>query len=852
MKILITTDPKTFSEMQAPVAAIAETALGVGCDTLSINAAQPLLVHSLNSLHSTDVKLQTVGRENADASLTAAIAEFEPNVLLCLTTGTEQNNTALSVEQFLSSFLVIYTLHVGPEKLLHLIDVKTKKLFKIEPDDFARLINIMQSVAVQNTRGDLENIDTNSPVFSHLARAEIELRRYASVLPYRASELCHNPKIITEGTLESLADEEIVLDNKIWIKGWIDWDEKRFSHLVVKMRDQETRLDIQDFRADKLNQGKVENPRNFGAVIDVSLLFSSHIVTIYVEDKQGNQFEWCVRKIWISHDFAANSVTPLITGQAEILEENSVKFSVHCDTQILERVVAWQEGACIGRWEGAPCTALREETFAIYPVRRAGALIHLHLHLKGRTPISWLCLSQATQEPVSFPEIDHHKVIENDRLAFTLDAGPDARPVSVYLDGKLHQIANQCSEIAIDLHNCMGAVLVEAIDKNGNAQSWRLWRHCRDAADGRATLPAFVLPPQTKDDIFLGRRRKTPNLLLLRQASAPTDELYLLSALEEIAQDREFTLEIVDLREDDTSEDDRERLLADGTFVVISRYLTSPWIEAISRRRTRLGQIFYIIDDDLTLAENDTRMPGGYRRRMIGVAHSEFQTLMHLSSRFLVTSEFMKNRFASAKTDLVTPPYIVPAKNLDHLKDLSEIRIEYHGTQVHRFDLDAIASALIWLHDAYPQVTIRTYMGKFAPKRFKNYKRIEIVPDIPWKEYKAVVAASPAHIALAPMLETPYNKAKSFVKVMDIARLGAVGLYSRREPYSSVIQHGETGLLLENDAMIWCDALAWLVENPAEIARMARSAQEMTRKLGDINSLRDYWEARIFGNLNSP
>jgi len=184
---------------------------------------------------------------------------------------------------------------------------------------------------------------------------------------------------------------------------------------------------------------------------------------------------------------------------------------------------------------------------------------------------------------------------------------------------------------------------------------------------------------------------------------------------------------------------------------------------------------------------------------------------------------------------------------MSHLDDLSEIRLEYHGTQVHRADLDAISAALVWVHDNYPNVRIRTYMGRYAPARLRNLDRVEIVPDIPWEDYKRAVAESPAHIALAPMLETPYNKAKSFVKIMDIARLGAVGLYTRRPPFEDVITHGENGMLLENDGLLWRYALCWLIENPEEIRRMALAAQDLANNLGDVERLSAYWRNLIFG-----
>lgn len=849
MRILIVTDPKTPAIGDGVIADLAGTAERLGFPSLTVPVHDASLTKVLPA-----AGMLTGGEVGSmkphELAASSLIEEFAPNVALIQTTAENQEKIEELTAHVLHGLLAAYSFHVGADERLHLKNLASRKIFKVDADDFSKIVNIIRSEAVNGCRISSTEVDGDSAVFDDLARAEICLRQYAAILPYRSSELRQNPKQTFTGALETVADEDIVLDDAIWIKGWIDWDQKAYSKLIVRIHDSEYEVYPDKFRADKYDRESCPNPMGFALLINLENLFSFNMLSVHVENSQGVRFEWLKRKIWISRDTEAHSVTPLVTGHARICEDDEIRLSIDCDGVSVDRILAWQGGLCVGRWEGEPASVHEEISFSIFPTGVPGQFIHLHAHLRDIGYVSWLRLSASAGKQVLSPEIDEFTVVENDCFELAVSGIEADFPIAITLDGKLIDVVSQPTTVPVDLSRCTGLATVQTTDQQGRTKSAQIWRHCRDAATGRA-LPVFVMPSGTDENVERTATTGKPRLLLIRQTTAPTDELYLLSALEKIGATRDYSLETVNLLDEDVGEEEMDRLLGEGVSVIISRYLTAPWIEAVSRNRTRLRDIFYIMDDDVTLAQNDVRMPGGYRKRMIGVAHSEFQTLLHLSTRFLVTSQFLLDRFKSNKTDLITPPYIRPAPSLDHLDDLSEIRIEYHGTQVHRVDLDAIASALVWIHDNYPNVKIRTYMGKFAPDRFRACKRIEIVPDIPWEDYKAAVAASPAHIALAPMLESPYNKGKSFVKVMDIARLGAVGLYTRRPPYSDVITHGVDGFLLENDASIWRYALAWLLDNPTEIKRMALAGQEMTEKLGNIDILADYWTRNIFSTVQN-
>ncbi len=80
-------------------------------------------------------------------------------------------------------------------------------------------------------------------------------------------------------------------------------------------------------------------------------------------------------------------------------------------------------------------------------------------------------------------------------------------------------------------------------------------------------------------------------------------------------------------------------------------------------------------------------------------------------------------------------------------------------------------------------------------------------------------------IALAPLLDTPFNRCKSDLKYLDYAAVGAAGIYSRVAPYQAGVRHRETGWLAANTPAAWVEAIEALVADAELRGRLAAAAQ---------------------------
>lgn len=780
------------------------------------------------------------------SGVAARILRFAPHILIA--TATQADGRRAEAPTFRARWrpLLRYQVFECADGVVALANLETGRRVDVPVSEPQRALDLIHADALARIRADPGTVKLTGSDFDVLAAAQGALDEWAARRPKRVDS---DPVVACAGALESVLEDDILVEETLWVKGWIDWRPRRFSKMILRLENREWQVEIAGPRGDVDSVDAL----GFGAEIELGDARGSARLSLWLVDHTGLRRKWIDRRIWISPKTPVRSVTPLVRGEAEVRRRH-IRCAPICEDRRIVHLAAWQSGRCIARWSdeaGLPASGVVD--LDVSRTLSGSSLVHLHLTLEDARPTPWLALDPATGLPVAAKRFDNAAVIDKDSMTlasfFSMQALPDGA-VSFTLDGK--PVARRApggdpALVKIDFARSAGLAILEAEGPDGWRRAIRIFRARRERA-GRCHLPAFVLPPGRPAAPTVAEAGETPRVVLIRQSSAPTDELYVLSGLEARAARGEVDLRIVDLDGDATDSRARADLLTAGAVVIVSRYLTDPWIESVAKQAAKLAGVFYVMDDDVTMAENDVRMPGGYRKRMIDTAQSDFQAMLHLSTRFVVTSEALDARFASAKTDLLTPPYIRPCETLTHLDDLSEIRIEYHGTQVHRADLDAIVDALITIHDEYPHTRLRTFMGIHAPRRLRRLERVDIMPEQPWPAYRETVAASRAHIGLAPMLTTPYNLAKSFVKIMDIARLGAAGLYSRSGPYAAVVTHGKDGLLLENDAQIWRYALAWLIENPAEIRKMALAGQDLARRLSERRHPTEYWRDALFGD----
>lgn len=663
----------------------------------------------------------------------------------------------------------------------------------------------------------------------------------------------------TQGEIESLKDGEVVFSELLWIKGWVDFSLPQLKCLVININDQAHRCFPQAIRGELAERHRNSNILGFEAHLPIAEEGPRLKISIALMTDDGREHPWKKIFVWGDRAVPPRYKTPVVRGHASF----SSNDQLHCicgalaiDGYAVRSLRVIQFGRTIAQQSIEPAVSNVEFIFPLSPSEMIDARgpVHLWLGLEGIEEVFWLHVfppdnaASSLNSTLSFDGVAEGDVLHGMDVTIQIKANPEARLASLFLNGVEEA---QCAlrsgqgELCAPLGKHANGLLVEVRDDTGGYAKRLVWRYLDEPA-GRTHQTLISLPSgRGSAQMATVTANNTKRVVVIRRAPAPTDELYILAPLRKLVAKGTLHLEIIDT---DTGELDSvayDRILQPGTHVIASRYVTDELVQRLTAKRSTLGSIFYLMDDDVVGAEDSRWLPGGYRTRMMRVAHGEFQAMLALCDHFVVTCEFLKQRYASQKTDLLDPPYLHPPSNLNHLRDVREIVIAYHGTMVHRDDINAISPALREVHDKYDHVRIQIVMGDYVPSMLKGLPRVEIIPAMPWDDYKKFIERSRAHIGLSPILKTPYNLGKSVVKIMDICALGAVGIYTASEPYAKYVRSGENGFLLENDPLIWQKTISWLIEHPQELCRMAIAGQELARRVGDIGRLEAYWRVAL-------
>jgi hypothetical protein len=152
------------------------------------------------------------------------------------------------------------------------------------------------------------------------------------------------------------------------------------------------------------------------------------------------------------------------------------------------------------------------------------------------------------------------------------------------------------------------------------------------------------------------------------------------------------------------------------------------------------------------------------------------------------------------------------------------VRLVFHATAVHAAEhrlLAPIVSRLLARHEALTAEVIA--QGPLA-RIWPPHERLTLLPQLKWPDYRAHAEATGADIALAPLTASYANATRSPTRRIDVARLGAAGIFSVFGPYTDAAAAGE--LTVPDDPAAWEAAIDRMIADPGERARRAAATQE--------------------------
>ncbi len=293
---------------------------------------------------------------------------------------------------------------------------------------------------------------------------------------------------------------------------------------------------------------------------------------------------------------------------------------------------------------------------------------------------------------------------------------------------------------------------------------------------------------------------------VIEERPNPTTDLYLIPKL--LAKG----IEMVKLSFDEQPPPEQ---LAGATIIFV-RYVPKSWKIFVDRNLKIINEVIYFMDDDLFDFSATKGTPAKYRFKIARLSTLRQSWLKHIGAKLWLSTPHLMSKYAHWNPTQVYPRAMVRKRDI--------VQVFYHGSASHQREIH-------WLYDVMQEVlcaddniTFEIIGGPHVNKQYRTLPRTTILYPMSWQTYKTLLCQPGRAIGLAPLLDEPFNHARSYTKFFDITQTGAIGIYAKASQYSEVITDGVNGCLLDMDKSAWVAAILALARSPEKRASMYKHA----------------------------
>lgn len=227
--------------------------------------------------------------------------------------------------------------------------------------------------------------------------------------------------------------------------------------------------------------------------------------------------------------------------------------------------------------------------------------------------------------------------------------------------------------------------------------------------------------------------------------------------------------------------------LEPGTQVVIVRYLTRKWADALWAQRSHLAGVVYFMDDDLLDPSSWADLPAPYRRKLKDYCERMRPAIERLASEYWGSTPALCDRYVALDMKHVPPRQLPEDEGLQPVAPQPEepVTIFYHGTQSHMAEIRWLRPVIAEVLAACPNTCFEIIGNHEVNKLYRDLPRTRVLHPMTWPNYLSHCRSMRGHIGLAPLMQASFNTGRSHTKVFDIARCRARGFVAEGGPYSN-------------------------------------------------------------------
>lgn len=297
-----------------------------------------------------------------------------------------------------------------------------------------------------------------------------------------------------------------------------------------------------------------------------------------------------------------------------------------------------------------------------------------------------------------------------------------------------------------------------------------------------------------------------------------------------------------------------------GALVVFVRYVPAAWRRVVDQQRAGLAGIVYFMDDDILDTGSTKGLSLRYRYKLARFGAWNENWLRQVGASLWVATPWLAQKYADWQPRIIWPRPLSQTwagQRDDALgpnppdpsspaqaggspsqsgassaqSNSSVCRVFYHGTASHRDDI-------AWLYPVMREVLARApnvqfeISGDSAVRRlYGSLPRASVVEPMRWPAYQLFMDQPGRHIGLAPLVDHPFNRSRSYTKFFDITRAGAAGIYARNGPWRELLESGQQGVLLPMQPDAWIDAIIALAGDAQRREAITAQARALAQRL---------------------
>jgi glycosyltransferase involved in cell wall biosynthesis len=131
-----------------------------------------------------------------------------------------------------------------------------------------------------------------------------------------------------------------------------------------------------------------------------------------------------------------------------------------------------------------------------------------------------------------------------------------------------------------------------------------------------------------------------------------------------------------------------------------------------------------------------------------------------------------------------------------------------------------------------------------------RFRSVDFQKD--YASFGNALSSSGIDIAIVPLQDNRFNSCKSNIKWLEYSACGIAGIYADLPPYNTSVEHGKSGVLVNDDPDKWFQAMCLLIDHPElrhSIARQANSTSYHTTLKEERTLFLNLYESILNGTM---